>query len=86
MLSEIDADMNNLLRVRADVGARTNRLELSADRLESDTVNFTKLMSLNEDVDTAETIMNLKNEENVYRASLAGGARIIQPSLVDFLR
>jgi flagellar hook-associated protein 3 FlgL len=30
--------------------------------------------------------MNLKNEENVYRASLSGGAKIIQPSLVDFLR
>jgi flagellar hook-associated protein 3 FlgL len=43
-------------------------------------------MSENEDVDEAETIMNLKNEENVYRASLAGGARIIQPTLVDFLR
>jgi flagellar hook-associated protein 3 FlgL len=43
-------------------------------------------MSENEDVDMAETIMNLQNEENVYRASLSGGARIIQPSLVDFLK
>ena len=49
-------------------------------------VNFTKLMSDNEDADMAETIMNLKNEENVYKASMAGGARIIQPSLIDFLR
>jgi flagellar hook-associated protein 3 FlgL len=43
-------------------------------------------MSENENVDMTETIMNLKNEENVYRASLAGGARIIMPSLIDFLR
>jgi flagellar hook-associated protein 3 FlgL len=42
-------------------------------------------MSLNEDVDIAEAIMKLQNEENVYRASLATGARVIQPSLVDFL-
>jgi flagellar hook-associated protein 3 FlgL len=34
----------------------------------------------------AEVIMNLKMQENVYRASLSAGARIIQPSLVDFLR
>jgi len=34
----------------------------------------------------AEIIINLKNEENVYRASLAGGARIIMPTLLDFLR
>jgi len=86
MLADIDNDINSLLRIRADVGARTNRLELTSNRLESDTINFTKLMSENEDVDIAETIMNLLNEENVYRASLSGGARIIQPSLVDFLR
>jgi len=44
------------------------------------------LLSKNEDVDIAEAIMYLKSEENVYQASLAGGARIIQQTLVDFLR
>lgn len=86
MLSKLDKQMDNLLRVRADVGARTNRLELTINRLDTDNLNFTKLMSINEDVDEAEVIINLKNEENVYRASLAGGARIIMPTLLDFLR
>ncbi len=86
MLNEIDEDINTVLRIRADVGARSNRLELTANRLENDIVNFTKLMSNNEDVDIAETIINLQNEQNVYNASLAGGARIIQTSLIDFLR
>lgn len=86
MLDNLDIDMNNLLRVRADAGARTNRIDLTSNRLDSDTTNFTKLMSDNEDVDMADTIMNLQNEQNVYRASLAGGAKIIQPSLIDFLR
>lgn len=79
-------NIDNLLRVRADVGARVNRLELTANRMQNDNTNFTKLMSENENVDMTDTIMNLKNEENVYRASLAGGARIIMPSLIDFLR
>jgi len=78
-------DLDNILRVRADVGARVNRLELTANRMQNDKLNFTKLMSDNENVDMAEVIMNLKNEENVYRTALAGGARIIMPSLVDFL-
>ncbi len=86
MIGDIDADMDNVSRVRADVGARVNRLELTANRLDTDNINFTRLMTMNEDVDAAEAIMNLKNEENVYRASLAGGARIIMPSLIDFLR
>lgn len=85
-LASMDTQIGNVLRCRADVGARQNRVDLTADRMENDLVNFTDLMSKNEDVDVAETIMNLKNEENVYQASLAGGARIIQQTLVDFLR
>lgn len=85
-ITDIDEEMNNLLAIRAGVGARYNRLELTMDRLESDKLNFSKLMSENEDVDQAENIMLLKNEENVYKASLSGGAKIIQTSLVDFLR
>ena len=86
MIGRLDIDISNMLRVRSDVGARQNRLDLTSNRLDNDNTNFTKLMSDNEDVDMAETIMNLTNEENVYRASLAGGAKVIQPSLVDFLR
>ena len=86
MLGRIDDDINNILRVRSGIGARMNRLELTANRLEDDFINFTSLMSKNEDADIAEVIMNLQNEENVYRASLSAGARVIQPSLVDFLK
>lgn len=85
-IEDIKNAMGNVLRIRADIGAKTNRLELTTNRLADANINFTSLMSENEDVDQAETIMLLKNEENVYRASLAGGARIIQTSLVDFLR
>jgi flagellar hook-associated protein 3 FlgL len=85
-IPDFDNDIDNVLRVRADVGARVNRIELTINRMLNDYTNFTRLMSENEDVDMTETIMNLKNEENVYRASLAGGARIIMPSLIDFLR
>jgi flagellar hook-associated protein 3 FlgL len=85
LLEDIDSQMGNLLRVRAGLGARMNRVELTANRLMDDEINFTRLMSKNENVDMAEAIMKLKNEENVYQASLATSARIIQPSLVDFL-
>lgn len=85
-LGTLDEEMQNVLRVRADIGARQNRMDLTEDRIDNDLVNFTETMSLNEDVDMSETIMNLKNEENVYQASLAAGARVIQQSLVDFLQ
>ncbi|MFY9568290.1 MAG: hypothetical protein WAP56_03885, partial [Acetivibrionales bacterium] len=86
MTQNFSDNLDNVLRLRADVGARINSLELTANRMMNDNTNFTRLMSENENVDMTDTIMNLKNEENVYRASLAGGARIIMPSLIDFLR
>jgi flagellar hook-associated protein 3 FlgL len=86
LLTDIDIEMDNLLRVRADAGSVMNRLELTINRLDTDILNFTTLMSKNEDADIAETIMYLKSEENVYQASLSAGAKVIMPSLVDFLR
>jgi len=61
-------------------------MELVVNRLEDEKLNFNTLLSRTEDVDMAEVIIRLKSEENVYMAALAGGARIIQPTLVDFLR
>jgi flagellar hook-associated protein 3 FlgL len=85
-LDLIDAKMQDLLTARSLVGARVNRLELQHSRLESMAIDYTDLLSKNEDTDMSVAIMQLKMQENIYRASLAVGARIIQPSLVDFLR
>lgn len=86
MIIKLDVHMDNMLALRADIGARTNRMELVSKKIASDNVSFTKLLSDAEDADMAEVIMLLKNAENVYNASLSVGAKVIQPSLVDFLR
>lgn len=75
-----------LLNERSNIGARVNRMELVLNRVAENNVNFTRLLSDAQDADMSEVIMYLKNSENVYRASLQTGARIIQPSLIDFLR
>jgi flagellar hook-associated protein 3 FlgL len=85
-LGELDDKITNLLTARSTIGAKVNRLELQQNRLEGTRISFIDLLSQNEDADIAEVIMNLKMQENVYRASLSAGARIIQPSLLDFLR
>ncbi|HHW57520.1 MAG TPA: flagellar hook-associated protein FlgL [Clostridia bacterium] len=86
LIAEIDGQLENVLAVRAEVGAKSNRLDLIQNRLQNDNYNFTALLSKNEDADLAQVITNLKMDENIYRASLAVGARIMQPSLIDFLR
>lgn len=85
-LGGLDEAFNSLLRWRSEVGARMNRLELTQARYEGDVINARALLSEKEDVDYAEAIMRLKQEESVYRAALATSARIIQPTLIDFLR
>lgn len=85
-ISRLDNHFNNINAVRAEIGVKTNRLDLTVNRISDDTLNLKSLLSKNEDADIADVIMNLKMQENVYKASLSGGARIIQPSLMDFLR
>lgn len=85
-LVQLQQNMETILASRAQIGARINRLEMTEDRLQEMEINFTTLKSKVEDVDVVSVIMDLKNQENVYRTSLAVGARIIQPNLMDFLR
>ncbi len=86
MIGKMDKHMNNMLSLRADIGARVNRMEMIAKKISSNSVSFTQLLSNAQDADMSEVIMQLKNAENVYKASLNTGARVIQPSLIDFIR
>lgn len=82
----IDQQYDKLLAERASLGASVNRVELIAERLNSQGVNINELMAANEDADMAKVMTNLKTQESVHSAALGSGARIIQPTLLDFLR
>lgn len=86
LLTKLDDKRDELLASRAIIGAKTNRLEMQQSRLEGEQTSYTKLLAGNEDADMVEVGIQLKMQENVYNASLAGGAKIIQPSLIDFLK
>ena len=86
LLGPLDKFIDKALAVRGDIGAKVNRTELILGRIEDDAINLRELQSKLEDADLSETAIRLMNEENVYRASLQVGARIIQPTLLDFLR
>jgi flagellar hook-associated protein 3 FlgL len=85
-LSQVEAQQNALLSARSELGAKQNRVEMMENRLATQEVITTKVMSNNEDIDYEKTITELISQESVHRAALGVGARIIQPTLVDFLR
>ncbi|WP_297990637.1 flagellar hook-associated protein FlgL [uncultured Anoxybacillus sp.] len=86
LLSQLDNHLNDVLAERAELGARVNRLELVEQRLAEQQLIAKRMISDNEDADIEKIITELKSQESVHRAALAVGARIIQPTLVDFLR
>lgn len=85
-LNKIDTRLEAVLRERSETGAKINRLELAGARLKDISLNLQTLQTKTEDVDMAEAITNLKASENVYQASLSVGAKLIKPSLIDYLR
>lgn len=85
-LANIDETLNNLLRYRAEVGARQNRVEEHDKRVAWDKGHMQELLAESEGIDFPETIMNLKWLETIHQYSLNVGSRIIRPQLMDFLR
>jgi flagellar hook-associated protein 3 FlgL len=85
-IKDIDLALENILRHRADVGAKTNRLDEHTKRMEFDRTFVSELLAKNEAIDFPETIMNLKWLESVHNYALGVGSKIIKPTLLDFLR
>lgn len=85
-LGTISKQMDKVVNERAELGARVNRVEMIEDRVMEQEVIAKRILSNNEDADMEKVIIDLKSQESVHRAALAAGARIIQPTLMDFLR
>jgi flagellar hook-associated protein 3 FlgL len=84
-LERLSTNLDELTRVRAVVGATTNRLQTAGTRLEQ--LEESSLTQLNDvrNADMTEALVNYSTEQNAYEAALKVGATIIQPSLLDFL-
>ena len=85
-LKRLDANLGELTRIRAVVGATTNRLETADSRLQELEESSMKLLSETEDADMAKTLVEFSMQQSVYQSALRAGANIVQASLLDFLR
>ena len=85
-LGKADEHIDNILRVRSKIGAIDNRLEAAEERNKSENINLTAVLSEKEDIDIAEQYMKMTMMQTAYQASLSVGAKILQPSLLDYLR
>lgn len=85
-LDKLQSAQSRVLSLSAKIGAKIQRLDTLTKRYEENVVNYTQMRSDAEDVDLAEAIMKFSSAQSVYNAALAAGSKVIQTSLIDFLR
>lgn len=85
-ISAMDTALDRILSSRSEVGARVNRLEQAAIQSEDTDTTLQQLRADVEDVDIAETILNMNANQNALDATLGAIGRVATRSLLDFLR
>jgi flagellar hook-associated protein 3 FlgL len=85
-LDRLDGALSRLQTSVADVGVRYGRVEQAVQTAKDVTLDLQSSLSDVENVDLAKAMVDLQLQEVAYQASLATTARVLQPSLMEFLR
>lgn len=85
-LTEIDTRMEAMLGELAAVGSRYTQMTAAQSSIQGTVLDLTSQLSDVEDIDLAATIMELEMQEVAYKGALGATARVLQPTLMDFLR
>jgi flagellar hook-associated protein 3 FlgL len=85
-LDSLDAASDRVRTQLTEVGARTNRIESAKDAAASKTLDLKNQLSDVEDIDLPKAITDLTLQQTAYQAALGATAKVVQPSLLDFLR
>lgn len=85
-LTTLDTASARMTTVLADVGTRAARVERAVRTAGDAVISMTSSLSEIENVDLPRAMVDLKLQEVAYQAALASTARVMQPSLLEFLR
>lgn len=84
-LKDMDSTLSNLLKIISEVGSKQNRMESALEQNDEQIYNLKDILSKTEDIDFAEKTIEMTVAQTVYTAALQVSAKVIQPSLLDFL-
>ena len=85
-MSDMDGNAEHISNTISDVGARLNRLDIRENILEDLKINSKDVLSRVQDADIAEAITDMKAKELAYKAVLSSSSKVMELSLVDYLR
>ncbi|MBI5017398.1 MAG: flagellar hook-associated protein FlgL [Deltaproteobacteria bacterium] len=86
LLDRLDRALDSLGLQRGLVGTQGRNLDFAKTRLEAYNATTDSLKSQIEGVDTVQAITKLSTEQQAYQTALASGARILNVSILDYLR
>lgn len=84
--SDLDKYVNHILDSRSMIGARSNTVENVKSSNEENILTLKGTYSGIQDVDWAEKYIELMSAQMVYSSTMQVGAKLIQPTLLDYLR
>ena len=85
-LAPLQQRIQDLTAQHSEIGARHARLLEAKDTVADASLALEGERAAVEDIDLASVILDLKLQETAYQSALAVSARVLQPSLMDFLR
>ncbi len=85
-LGSLDTAFRTIQNQMADVGARYNRVAQNKQLADDKVLDLRNRLSDVEDIDLPKTITELQLQQTAYQAALAATSKVIQPSLVDYLK
>jgi flagellin-like hook-associated protein FlgL len=86
LVTSLDEGVRGVTALRTEVGVRTNTVSATAEMQADFAIHLTSLLSETEDSDIAEVFTRLSQLNVGLQAALATSARILQSTLLDFLR
>lgn len=85
-LDRFDQIHGKLVANRVKLGTRLQGIQSASQAMERHNVTNAVLSSSIEDADMAQVATDMNKEETVLRSTLASSKRLLQPTLLDFLR
>jgi flagellar hook-associated protein 3 FlgL len=85
-LDRFDQIHGQLVATRAKIGSRLQGLESTGQAMERHNITNAQLTSALEDADMSKVVSDLAKEETVFRSALASSQKLIQPTLMEFLK
>ncbi|MGZ4445115.1 MAG: flagellar hook-associated protein FlgL [Nocardioides sp.] len=79
-------DATRITNAQTDVGTRTARIEQAQTKAGDAELSLTSALSEIENTDLPKATVDLQLQQVAYQAALAATAKVIQPSLMEFLR